>query len=276
LTRWGSAAAGLLLLAACAATPPVAPAIIPPPPPQVLPWMASVGGLHIRDDQSSRPVCTATLVATNLILTAAHCIYDATGNAVAQSLVFVPNEGAQPTFRGLAVLAVHASGGQVLQGHIDAEKSVMDWAILRIEPAPPGLQPIVVNAMRWSDIETRLAAGDRFVSSGYGEPGQPVLTRHGNCRPVDGAWYNRFVDDGLLASDCRVQLGDSGGPMVMLDIAGRPHLIAVISGIGWPNSDRPLGIGVDSKSFVNYINSLNVSMQLPGDLPATTATSPLD
>ncbi|HEX9449420.1 MAG TPA: trypsin-like serine protease, partial [Dongiaceae bacterium] len=246
---------GLLLLTACAATPPVARPPVPPQP-QVLSWTAAIGALH---DLGNGQICTATLVQQDVVLTAAHCLSDSSTSSAPNRFAFLPNEGAAPTFRALAVLRIRTIGAQVQQGQIDGAVAAGDWALLQIEPAPLGLRPVAVSDLRWSEIEARLAAGDRFFSGGYGTPGMLALTRHADCQPVDAARLGQFLDDGLIASDCRVRPRDSGGPMVLIDIAGRPHLIAVISGIGRPFSDHPLGIGVEAKSFIKYLNELNIS-----------------
>lgn len=252
---------GLLLLAGCAASPAKAPPGTAVPPSQPLPWTAAVGGLH---NLGNNQVCTATLVQRNVIVTAAHCL---DGNLSPQHFVFVPNEGAAPTFPGLAVVSVQAIGRPVQQGLISGETAANDWALLRIDPAPADLRPVAVNRLRWSEIEARLAAGDRFFSGGYGNPGFLSLTRHLDCQPVDAAKFGQFLDDGLVASDCRVRPRDSGGPMVLVDITGRPHLFAIISGIGQPYSDHPLGIGVISDSFISYLNGLPVSDLDGGERP---------
>ena len=251
---------GLLLLAGCATSPAKAPPSgTTIPSAQSLPWTASIGGLH---NLANNQVCTATLVQQDVIVTAAHCL---DGNLSPQHFVFVPNEGASPTFPGLAVVSVQAIGRPVQQGLINGETAVNDWALLRIDPAPADLHPVMVNRLRWAEIEARLAAGDRFFSGGYGNPGFLSLTRHLDCGPVDTAKFGQFLDDGLIASDCRVRPRDSGGPMVLVDITGRPHLFAIISGIGQPYSDHPLGIGVISDSFISYLNGLPVSDRSGGD-----------
>jgi V8-like Glu-specific endopeptidase len=258
-----AAVLALLLLSACAASRPSTAPALTPPAPQPLAWTAAVGGLH---NLANNQTCTATLVQRDVILTAAHCLFDGQTNASPQQFVFVPNEGAAPTFRGLPVLGIQAIGRPVQQGLISGATAVDDWVLLRIDPAPNILQPVAVNSLRWSEIQARLASGDRFFSGGYGNPGYLALTQHPNCRPVDAAKFGQFLDDGLIASDCLVRPRDSGGPMVLVDVVGRPHLFAVISGIGRPFSDHPLGIGVSAASFVNYVKGLSISQQ-NGDVP---------
>ena len=248
---------GLVLLAGCATTHPGGtPTPVPTPVPQALPWTTAIGALH---NLGNNQVCTATLVRQNLILTAAHCLAAGEGIPAPRQFVFVPNEGATPVFRGFDVTAIQAVGNQVQQGLIEGATATDDWALLRIDPAPAELKPVAVNSFRWAEIEARLAAGDRFFSGGYGTPGGLRLTQHANCQPVDAAKFGQFLDDGLVASDCMVRPRDSGGPMVLVDSTGQPHLFAVISGIGQPFSNHPFGIGVISGSFINYLNGLNIS-----------------
>jgi len=258
--RWLRIVAGwlaLLLLAACAGPRPSAPPPAPvQPAPAALPWTAAIGALQ---NLANNQTCTATLVEQNLILTAAHCLADGRADLALREFVFLPNEGAAPNFPPLPIRGVQAVGATVQQGFIKPSEAAGDWALLRIEPAPPALHPVAVNALSWAQIQQRLAAGDHFFSGGYGTPGMLALTQHRDCRPVDAATLGEFLDDGLIATDCTVRLRDSGGPMVLVDVVGRPHLIAVISGIARPNSDRPFGVGVQSASFLPYLKGLPVS-----------------
>lgn len=242
------------------------PASRPPvsvPPSAVLPWTASIGSFT---NIVAQQTCTATLVRQDVILTAAHCLADGQQLASLQRFAFAPNEGAEPTLKVLPVIGVLALGEQTAQGIMPSTELVNDWALLRIETAPAALHPIAVNSFRWADIQARLAAGDTFYSGGYGTPGVRRLTQHETCGPVDAARYHFFLDDGLMASSCHVRPQDSGGPMILLDALGRPHLIAVISGIGDPNGANPLGIGVVSQGFVKYLNGLPISSVLGTDV----------
>lgn len=263
LWRDGLLVLGLLLLTGCAASrTPVAPTTPAAPAPTALPWTASVGVL---ESQATGTKCTATLVQQDVIVTAAHCLGDG-GAAIAPSFAFFPNEGAQPSFGSLRVTGVVAVTSQVSQGVHIAHAFVGDWALLRIEPAPAVLMPIPVVSLRYAQVQARIAAGDRFFSGGYGAVGTLHLTQHANCAPVDAAQYHVFLDDGLMATSCLVRPQDSGGPLILVDIVDRPHLIGVIAGIGQVKSQLPLGVGVESANFINYLKLPAISL-LPADLP---------
>lgn len=246
----------LLALAACAARQPSPPPpASPPPTPAALPWTTAIGALQ---NLSNNQTCTATLIARDVIVTAAHCLADGQPQLAGREFVFLPNEGAAPTFPPLRILGIQAVGQSVQQGVIDGSEATGDWALLRVETAPPALHPVAINEMRLDQIQARLTAGDHFFSGGYGTPGLLQFTEHRNCQPVDAAGLGTYLDDGLIATDCSVRPRDSGGPMVLVDITGRPHLIAIISGIGQPNSDHPFGIGVEARRFLPYFKAVPI------------------
>lgn len=267
MRRWRSqlqrfaAALALLALAACAARQPSPPPPAPPAPaPAALPWTTAIGALQ---NLSNNQTCTATLIAQDVIVTAAHCLAGGTPQFGGREFVFLPNEGTAPNFPPLRILGIQAVGQSVQQGVIDGSQASGDWALLRVETAPPALHPVAVNAMRLDQIQARLAAGDHFFSGGYGTPGLLQFTQHQNCQPVDPSGLGVYLDDGLIATDCMVRPRDSGGPLVLVDIAGRPHLIAVISGIGRPNSDHPFGVGVEALHFQPYLKGVPISFRDP-------------
>lgn len=246
----------LLLLTACAAPHPSAPPPAPPPKPVALPWTTAIGALQ---NLSNNQTCTATLVAGDLIVTAAHCLADGQPQLGGREFVFLPNEGAAPNFPPLKVTGIRAVGQSVQQGVIDGSEASGDWALLYIEQAPPALHPVSVSALTLAEMQTHLNAGDRFFSGGYGTPGFLALTQHRDCAPLDATSLGEFLDDGLVATNCAVRPRDSGGPMVLIDAAGQPHLVAVISGIGRPNSDHPFGVGVEASRFLQYLKGLPIS-----------------
>ena len=264
MPRWGSrlrfcgVVLTLLMLAACAARQPSPPPSAPvQPSPAPLAWTTAIGALQ---NLSNNQTCTATLIAPDVIVTAAHCLADGMPQLAGREFVFLPNEGAAPNFPPLRILGIQAVGQSVQQGVIDGSQASGDWALLRVETAPPALHPVDVNDMRLDQIQARLAAGDHFFSGGYGTPGLLQLTEHRNCRPVDAAGLGTYLDDGLIATDCMVRPRDSGGPMVLVDIVGRPHLVAIISGIGRPNSDHPFGVGVEAGRFLPYLKGVPISL----------------
>jgi len=267
MARWRSylqhsaAALALLVVAACAVRQPSPPPPAPPPPaPVALPWTTAIGALQ---NLSRTQTCTATLVARDVIVTAAHCLANGTPELQGREFVFLPNEGASPSLLPLRVLGIQAVGSKLRQGVIDQDEAVGDWALLRIEPAPDKLQPVAVNDLTFEQIQARLVAGDHFFSGGYGTPGRLMFRQHDNCAIVDGGKVHQFLDDGLIASDCIVRPRDSGGPMVMVDILGRPHLIAIISGIGAPFSNHSFGIGVEARVFLPYLKAVPISLMDP-------------
>ncbi|MDY0882378.1 trypsin-like serine peptidase [Dongia soli] len=247
----------LAVLAGCAAKPPATkstPTLTPSAP---LPWTVAIGSLT---ERGTSHICTASLVRPNLILTAAHCLYPPSRTLAADHLVFTPNAGRTPVFDPLPVRAVQVLGGQVHEGHIDALDVAMDWAFLKIVPAPRELQPLPIEALSSDQVMKRLAAGDHFYSAGFGGGDKAMLRQHDDCDPVDPRSLGLDLPGGITVSTCIIRPGDSGGPMVLLDTANKPHLFAVISSLGQRRGGlAPIGLGVSAGAFAHQLDRLLLS-----------------
>jgi protease YdgD len=254
----------LALLSAGCASPHVQPsAPSPPSPPPPLAWTAAIGSLV---EPGTSSICTAILVRSDLILTAAHCLYPADRTVAPGRLVFHPNAGRAPVFDPLPVLAVQAEGGRVQEGHIKPADVLEDWLVLRIAPAPKNLQPVAVTPLSLQQILARLAAGDRFYSGGFGGGAKTTLRQHDKCGPVDPLTLGLPLPTGITVTDCVIRLGDSGGPMALIDAAGRPHLVAVISGFGQRAGLPPVGVGASASNFASAVNGLTISSLASGPI----------
>jgi V8-like Glu-specific endopeptidase len=248
---------GLLMLAACAMTPPASKPAPAPSPPAPLPWTAAIGSLT---EPGTSHICTASLVRSDLILTAAHCLYPPNRRLAPDQLVFHPNAGRAPVFDPLPVRAVQVVGGEVHEGHIDALDVPVDWAFLRIAPAPGELQPLPIEALSADQVTQRLAAGDQFYSAGFGGGDKTMLRQHDGCDPVAPGALGLDLPGGITVTTCIIRPGDSGGPMVLLDAAGKPHLFAVISSLAQRRGGlAPIGLGVSAGAFARQLDRLLLS-----------------
>ncbi|MBE3640490.1 trypsin-like serine peptidase [Mangrovicoccus algicola] len=165
---------------------------------------ASPGGAH----------CTATLIAPDLVLTAAHCLSAPAKGWVAPAyrVQFRPGyrEGHSP-----AVL----SGAALVLGQ-DYERTAMlseDLALLRLKtPVPQDLiQPIPVGT------EPLLRGRDLSIYS-YGYDVAEVLSRETGCRALAAL-------HGAMVTTCEAVGGVSGAPVIALDGAGRPRVAGIVS-----------------------------------------------
>lgn len=244
------------LLAGCAGSAP--PPTAPTETPTALPWTASIGALALHDDSR---ICTAVLLRRDLIITASHCLYTWERSIAPSEWEFRPNWGAAPFFAPIPVLALQAQGGSILEGRIAATDVLQDWVLLRIAPAPADLRPVSVSHLTPAQIDTRLAAGDHFYSAGYGGGAKDRLRQHPDCRLLTPAAAAVPLLPGILVSDCVIRLSDSGGPMALVDAAGKPQLIAIISGFEQRAGKPPVGLGVGAGNFVATVDGLTISQK---------------
>lgn len=204
----------------------------PPPQPHAhdpLTWSAATGRLDDDRDDSS---CSATLVAPDVIATAAHCVI-LDGKAVdATSLVFRPNLGAAllPTSQGVKVIALGKDTTSPGRGeNLDVSA---DWALIRIAPPITAVAPLPVGKFTAADIDDRLAKGGNLSQAGYGVYGLTLgqhLYQQGNCRRFDDDRLAANLRDYILFTTCRPIKGDSGGPLVLTAPDGEHYLVGVIS-----------------------------------------------
>lgn len=160
--------------------------------------------------------CTGTLIATDLVLTAAHCLFDPVtgaaqdvasltfraglGNDVAVAEARVKMAVAHPAYDPLAVLSLHSIRH--------------DAALLQLaEPIPAAVAaPFVVQSP---------------------DPGTAVsVVSYARGRDTTLSWQRRCTvlgqQEGLLAFDCDVDKGSSGAP-VFDGSDGRARIVSIIS-----------------------------------------------
>lgn len=244
-------------LAGCAARQEVLPPA--PAPAQAMPWTAAVGKLLIN---GGRP-CTAVLVASDLILTAAHCLHQGAAASTAGDLRFLPNFGAEPELQEAGGRAVRAEGGAIREGRLNSPEQVRaDWSLVEISPAVTGVAPLPLLRLSALEISGRIAAGDRLFTAGYGYGAMKVLRKHSRCELIPPAPQAAPVYlDGMLVTTCIIRIGDSGGPVVLLDGSGKPRLVGIFAGFGL-GADTGRSYAVNAGNVLPYLGGA-----LLGSLP---------
>lgn len=219
-----------------------------------LTWTAAIGRL---DDTAAVLTCSATLVAPDVIVTAAHCLFADGRKIDPASLIFRPNLGAAalPPARGRSIIAL--GNDEVDPWRLEEMPTETDWALIRIDPPITSVPPLPVGAFTVTEIDRHLAAGARLSQAGYGAYGLSAGTRLSqriNCRPVEDDDLTGEAANRVLATDCRVDKGDSGGPMILTDVTGNRYLVGIIS--GYRQTDRirgRIGFGAVAANFGRHL-----------------------
>lgn len=240
--RWLGIALLYAIVGGCAVRPP-------PPPAPIATWQAAIGSLEI---SGSPQICTAVLVRPDLIVTASHCLHPQGIVVAARQLIFTPSGIPKDSARGVAIFG---QGGEVTPGTIRKEQAQLDWALVRITPPFSVVAPIKVAPLSAAQARAAIADGARFYSAGYGQGAKDRLRPHERCGLLPPDPEGLTEGDLFFATSCIVRLGDSGGPVAIVD-GDRPELIGLTVGFtNHPTTGEPIGIVVSAKAFAPYIGS---------------------
>ena len=185
----------------------------------------------VKDGQLRGSFCTGSLISSNTILTAAHCIYGATNGRIIFSKrhdSLKPND------------VVTRKAKQMIINHLYDDAKIglgdaKDTAMIRFEGVlPAGYSPIKI--MEFADAKNYLKSGVEVHLAGFGETGVPSLDRSSimNLRDVRTAFagVNQNANYELVFGNGACH-GDSGGPAYLL-INSVPYLIGVAAWVTQP------------------------------------------
>lgn len=178
-----------------------------------LPGWEAVGRLNI----SGTNMCTGSLVAPNLVLTAAHCLFDPVSGRAIDPTTIKFEAGLMgrraKAARGVAKAVLHPGYEHRRRGN---SQTGSDIAILRLS------RPINSSEIRPLVMSLGLDRGDSVgvLSYDYSHATRPSLER--SCQVL-------AKQRSTLVMSCLVDFGASGAPVLQVTPGRFPKLVSVIS-----------------------------------------------
>ncbi len=200
---------------------------------------------------SSVSFCSATLIAPDVVLTAAHCLYDQDGNRLADSdLTFSASyrNGRAEAYRGVRQ-SVQPDAYPGPRGGTGSEIIGHDIAILHLD------RPIPTQTVTPLSLGDQGRVRDMVTVVSYGEDREAVASIEEDCRIL--------AQDGRVdVLSCSVVSGSSGAPILRVQ-DGRVEVISVVSARAEWNGG-PVSVAVAANTLVPELLAL-------GARSATTA-----
>jgi len=181
-----------------------------------------------------RPICTGTLIAPDLVLTAAHCVYAGGRRLLPPELVEFRAgwHGGTAVARRQAVrITAHRNFDP--SGAFTARNIAVDVAVIEL------ISPIPVLDVEPMRMLNRLRARERVDLVSYGQGRMDYPSIHTGC-----SLLGRKGD--VLRLSCESVPGTSGAP-VFTTVQGRPQIVSLISGsVNYRNGHKvALGVAFD-------------------------------
>ncbi len=172
-------------------------------------WEA-VGRINMGD----RGFCTGALIASDLVLTAAHCLFDKETGArvMPRDIQFLAGwrNGRAIAYRGVRHAVAHPE--YVYSGVDTLERVAFDIALLQLD------QPIRLPSVRPFGIDSRPRKGDEVGVVSYAQDRAEAPSLQEVCQVLG-------QEPGVLVLSCSVDFGSSGAPIFVV----RDGVAAVVS-----------------------------------------------
>ena len=189
---------------------------------------APLRGLHTADDlrdwkavgrlDTGVSFCTATLIAPDRVLTAAHCLFNSNGERLPdRDLVFSAGlrHGSAEAIRRVVSSEIPAGYTRPLDAP-DMASVAQDIAILRLD------QQVSEAMVRPIGMGTRAIVDSPVTLVSYGALREDYPSIEEDCRVLSSL-------DAVQVLSCQVVSGSSGAPVLRMGPAG-PEIVAVVSG----------------------------------------------
>ncbi|WP_420585392.1 trypsin-like serine peptidase [Ruegeria sp.] len=190
-----------------------------------------------RLDTGTRGFCTGTLIAQDIVLTAAHCALDkSTGRPYAPGEVTFRaglSNGKSLADRKVVQIAVHPD--YVKHTSLSNAAIRADVALMRLE------EPIPYSVADPFALHSGRVAGNEVSLASYGRGRSEAITRERSCRILQR-------QQGLITFNCDITFGSSGSALLARN-GPRWQILSVVSAVG-TNGRHKIGLGMELSGIV--------------------------